>query len=210
MPINPELKQSLSRISFIENQILSLEEAFNNSKKDSLSKVAQIDANLVLLTKVREYWRKAIDIAYKRSLGELNERLNSAIKYIYFDRDFSVELVLEDKRGKSLQLILKDENGDEVSLKDGTGMGIRTIISAILHMYYLTAKGSHVLLVDEKYSYLSESYVPRFFEFVGKLCEATDFKLIIITHDPRFFDYASKRIRVISGEVLCDEQTKLS
>lgn len=204
MPISSDLKNALARISFAENHINCLEEAFTCGLKESSEKISKLEDSLLLIEGARKYWRKAIDIAYERSVGELNEWLNSAIKYIYFDRDFSIELVLEDKRGKSLQLILKDEEGNEVSLKDGTGMGIRTIISAILHLYYLNARGSHVLLVDEKYSYLSESYVPRFFEFVSKLCKSTGFKLIVITHDPRFFDYADKKIRVTSGEVFSE------
>ena len=193
--------EQLDKLNLAEHQVLTTEESCLNMIPTVEEKISQLDSTLTLIAEAREYWRKAIDIAYERSIGELNNRLNAAIKYIYFDRDFTVELALEDKRGKSLLILLKDEEGNEVSLKDGTGMGVRTIISVILHMYYLHAKGSHVLLVDEKYSYLSESYIPKFFEFLTKLCQAMDFKLIVITHDPRFFDYANKKIRVVLGEV---------
>jgi DNA repair exonuclease SbcCD ATPase subunit len=193
--------ENLDKLILTEKQVKAAEEYCLGMIPQIENKIAQLDKTITLIAEAREYWRKAIDIAYERSIGELNERLNSAIKYIYFDRDFTVELTLEDKRGKSLLILLKDEEGNEVSLKDGTGMGVRTIISVILHMYYLNAKGSHVLLVDEKYSYLSESYIPKFFEFLTRLCVAMDFKLIVITHDPRFFDYANKKIRVVSGEV---------
>ena len=135
----------------------------------------------------------------------MNKKLNMAIKYIYFDRDFSVELVLEDKRGKSLQIILKDEEGNDISVKDGCGMGIRTIISSILQIYYLNSKDSHILFIDEKYSYLSEAYLPRFFEFINKMCEKSGFTLVLITHDPRLFEYANTKIRVVNGEVISEE-----
>lgn len=189
-----------SLINSLEN-LKSIKESCELAIPTYENKIKTTEQVLTDIAEAREYWRKAIDVIYARSVGELNERLNTAIKYIYFDRDFTVELSLEDKRGKSLQIILKDEEGNEVSLKDGTGMGIRTIISVVLHMYYLISRNSHILLVDEKYSYLSESYIPRFFEFLNRLCEASDFKLILITHDPRFFEHATKKIRVVSGQV---------
>ena len=111
-------------------------------------------------------------------------------------------LVLEDKRGKSLQIILRDEEGNDISVKDGCGMGIRTIISSMLQIYYLNSKNSHILFVDEKYSYLSEAYLPRFFEFINKMCEKSGFTLVLITHDPRLFEYANTKIRVVNGEVI--------
>ena len=192
----------LEKIKFTEQQLVNSEVAYQNTIPEIQGKLQKLEETLTLIAQSREYWRKAIDIAYKRSVGELNEKLNNALKYIYYDRDFSVELVLEDKRGKSLQIVLKDENGEEVSVKDGCGMGIRSVISFILHAFYLTSKNSHILFIDEKYSYISEGYLPRFFEFANKLCQESGFTLVIITHDPRLFDYATAKIRVVNGEVI--------
>ena len=82
-------------------------------------------------------------------------------------------------------------------------MGVKTVISAILHMYYLQCKNSKILMLDEKYSAVSEEYVPAFFEFLHQLCEKLDFRIILITHDKRFLDYADKRYIINQGEVKC-------
>lgn len=198
-------EKQLNRISFAENQLQAIKASCEVAIPDIEKKIEGIENTLTLIGESREYWRKAIDLAYKRSVGELNKKLNIAIKYIYFDRDFSVELVLEDKRGKSLQIILKDEEGNDISVKDGCGMGIRTIISSILQIYYLNSKDSHILFIDEKYSYLSEAYLPRFFEFINKMCEKSGFTLVLITHDPRLFEYANTKIRVVNGEVINEQ-----
>ena len=93
------------------------------------------------------------------------------------------------------------EDGKPVNLKRGTGMGVKTVISAILQMYYLQCKGSKILMLDEKYSAVSEEYVPAFFEFLSKLCESLQFRIILITHDKRFLQYADKTYRIDKGVV---------
>ena len=56
-------------------------------------------------------------------------------------------------------------------------------------------------MLDEKYSAVSEEYVPAFFEFLAKLCESLQFRIILITHDKRFLQYADKTYRIDKGVV---------
>lgn len=161
-----------------------------------------IDLNnqLAEILQESQFYKKAVDVVYERSIQELKDLLNSALNTIFYDRNFEIDIVLSDKRGKSLQLKAL-ENGKPVNLKTGTGMGEKTVISAILHMYYLQCKNSKILMLDEKYSAVSEEYVPAFFEFLHQLCEKLDFKIILITHDKRFLQYADKRYVINQGEV---------
>lgn len=172
-----------------------------NQKLENLNQ-QNIDLNnqLAEVLEEREYYKKAVDIVYERSIKELKDLLNSALATIFTDRDFEVDIELSDKRGKSLQLKAM-EKGRPVNLKRGTGMGVKTVISAILHMYYLQCKNSKILMLDEKYSAVSEEYVPAFFEFLSQLCEKLEFRIILITHDKRFLDYADKRYIINQGEV---------
>lgn len=174
----------------------------NNNKIDCLkNQNTDLNNQLADIIQEREYYKKAVDVVYERSIQELKDLLNSALSTIFTDRDFEVDIVLSDKRGKSLQLKAL-ENGKPVNLKRGTGMGVKTVISAILHMYYLQCKGSKILMLDEKYSAVSEEYVPAFFEFLSQLCQKLEFKIILITHDKRFLDYADKRYKLNQGEVI--------
>ena len=194
----------LENLTVMDTKIKSLT-AIKASCEDIIpsmeNKLNSIEETLTMIAESKEYLRKAIDIIYARSVGELNERLNAALKYIYYDRDLSVEMKMDDKRGKSLSIILKNENGEDISVKDGCGMGVKNVISCVLHSYYLLSKNSKILMVDEKYSNISKEYLPRFFEFIRKLCEATGLTLIIITHDPRFIELADKKYYVRNGEV---------
>lgn len=164
-----------------------------------LSKI-ELDKKLEFIIESRQYYKKAIDVAYQRSIKELQDVLNSALSYIFYDENYEINITLNDKRGKSLILQLR-KNGKPTSLKRGTGMGVKCVVSAVLHMYYLQCKNSKILMLDEAYSNVSEEYVDRFFEFLHKLCVKLDFKIILITHDKRFIPYGDKVYRVHNGIV---------
>lgn len=163
--------------------------------------VERYSDKLVFLKKTKELYLNAVDLMYQESIGVLQDTLDTALQYVMRDKDYSMKLELEDKRGsKTLNLALIDnEKGFDVDLKDGTGQGVRTIISFVLKAYYLTNEGSKVLMLDEKYSALSAQYLPYFMEFMKKFTEERDFIIVMITHDPRFMDYGDKVYTVADG-----------
>lgn len=177
--------------------------ALNESAEYTRSQIKEQEDTIKFLSDTKEYYIKAVDILYEESIGALKETLNAALRYIIYDKNYNCNLILDDKRGtKTLELTLVDLDEDfEVDLKDGAGQGIRTIISFILKAYYLINKGSRILLLDEKYSALSEHYIPRFFEFMRNMAEAKDMIIVMITHDNRFMDYADNIYMVNMGNV---------
>ena len=120
-----------------------------------------------------------------------------------FDKNYSANLVLEDKGGnKTLSLLLVDEdNGFEVDLKDGVGQGVRTILSFVLKSYYLLNQNSKVLLLDEKYSALSSHYVPRFYEFMKEFCKKNDFIIVMISHIDSQIEHADRLYYINDGTI---------
>lgn len=148
----------------------------------------------------REYYKRAVDLIYERSVKELKNTLNSAIQYVFYDRNFELDVELTDKRGKSLSLVMH-EDGNEVALKGGMGKGINCVISAILHTYYLNCKGKKVLFLDEAYYNIDAEYAVSFFDFFYKLIHKLGFTVVLITHDVRFLDYGDKKYSINLGEV---------
>lgn len=155
------------------------------------------------LKNTKALYLEAVDVMYQESIGVLQDTLNSAMQYVMTDKDYSVKLELDDKRGnKTLNLALVDNTkGFEVDLKDGVGQGVRTIISFVLKAYYLVNDNSKVLLLDEKYSALSAQYIPYFMQFLKKFTEERDFIIVMITHDTRFVDYGDKAYIVADGVI---------
>ena len=197
--IEESVRFGIQEVKSLINQLPALQEAKEYNEKN----IKKQEEYLKFINTSKEYYVKAIDIMYEESIGALKETLNSALRYIVYDKNSNCNLILDDKRGaKTLELTLVDLDEDfEVDLKDGAGQGIRTIISFILKAYYLINKGSRVLFLDEKYSALSEHYVPRFFEFLKKMAEEKGMIVVLITHDTRFMDYADNIYMVNMGNV---------
>ncbi len=195
------LIQELNNLKF---QLTALKE----NKQKIADKVSSLEENLIqendklkFLLGTREHYKKAIDIIYERSIQELQDVLNSALAFIFDDRNYEVNITLSDKRGKSLSLRILDD-GKPVNLRRGTAMGVKCSISAILHIYYLQCKNSKILMLDEAYSKISAQYTENFFTFLTQLCEKLLFRIIMITHDPRFLPYGIKTYTISKGKIV--------
>ena len=200
MSIIESLDYNIKAIESFEKQQANLESTLENLQDE----ISSLERRLVSSKDCKAYYGKAIDILYEKSVGALKDTLNTALQYVVHDKNYGVELILDDKRStKSLVILLKDLDTDlEVDLKDGVGQGIRTIISFVLKMYYLINKNTEILVLDEKYSALSEEYTARFFEFMQRMCEEKDFIVVIITHDKRFEPFCDRIYQISDGKVV--------
>lgn len=181
-----------STSDILKSGISSLEEEVHN--KESELKTIQESA---------VYYKKSQDILYEKSVGALKELINSALRYVFYNRNYEINIVIEDKRGtKTLSFFLKDLDNDfEVSLKNGCGNGVRSVISAILKLFVLINKGKDILILDEKYSFVSTDYVENLFIFLTKICEEKQIRIVMITHDERFKIFANHSYTVEQGRI---------
>ena len=186
----------IDKESVLISSKLSLEEEIKNKEK-----------YLIFLKGAKEKYTIVVNELYEESIAALKSTLNTALKYIMFDKNYSADLVLEDNRGaKSLSILLIDEDkGFEVDLKDGVGQGVRTILSFVLKAYYLLNQNSKVLFLDEKYSALSSHYAPRLYEFMSKFCEENDFIIVMISHIDSQIEYADKIYYLNDGIITTSE-----
>ena len=214
------LFKELRRLKVIEDLIDSLSFAIKSSesiiekgqvllqRRKELEEDIQVKKDYQAFIKgAKEKYTIAVNELYEESILALKETLNVALKYVMFDKNYSADLILEDKRGtKSLSILLVDEdNGFEVDLKDGVGQGVRTIISFVLKSYYLINQNSRVLFLDEKYSALSSHYVPRFYEFIKKFCEENDFIIVMISHISNQIEQADKVYYLNDGVIAAED-----
>ena len=188
------------------------EEVLLNNKKGVEEEVKKQEKYLEFLKGAKTKYTVAVNELYEESIGALKDTLNTALKYVMYDKSYSANLILEDNKGsKALSISLIDEeNGFEVDLKDGVGQGVRTIISFVLKTYYLLNQNSKVLFLDEKYSALSSHYVPRFYDFVKKFCEENDFIIVMISHVDNQIEHADKVYYINDGVITEESDNMLS
>ena len=194
------------------NNLLHKQPIFGSKLEELEMELKDKEEYLKFLKGAKEKYTIAVNELYEESIGALKETLNVALKYVIFDKNYSANLVLEDKNSTKFLTIslIDDDDGFEVDLKDGVGQGVRTIISFVLKSYYLLNQNTKVLFLDEKYSALSSHYVPRFYEFMKKFCEENDFIVVMISHISNQIEHADKvyylNDGVISEEVVKEEE----
>ena len=157
-----------------------------------------------LIQDSRVAYQTTIDEFYKESIGQLESLINCALKTIFTDRHYRIQISLsgDDKKEKSFSFdVVNEKIGELEDLKDGSGNGIRAVISFVVLSYYLMRFNSPYIFADECYSAISEAYIPGFFEFVHKLCDEQGLVFILITHDPRMIGYADQIIHVSEGRI---------
>lgn len=200
------IEEAISSLNYMKNrnqQLRGTVEALKSKNVDISTSIKDYEKFTTIIGKAKDFYKKAVDIIYENSVGDLKNVLNTALKYIFYDKNYEVDVLIEDKRGtKTLSFLLLDlDTGLEVDIKDGIGNGVRVVMSFVIHTFYLVNKDSRILILDEAYSNLSASYVDRFFEFAKKLCEKKDLCIILISHDERFIPLLDKVYSVSDGHV---------
>ena len=164
--------------------------------------IADIDSKLEELESERNTLKKCKpiidDIISKFSdslLRKLEELLTIGLQKIFFDRNYSIQIkVVEKRNAKCIELLLND-NGNLIPVKDSNvAGGILVVIASIIQIFYVInlESVSNYLFLDEQFSQLSKMYVPTFMEFIKTLCEDTGLSIVLITHDSKFIEYGDR------------------
>lgn len=191
---------SIQRLKKLPNNRELIKEQTQNYKKQ----IQENKDKIVLVQDSRIAYQKAIDIFYEQSIGQLEKLINLGLKQIFFDKSLQIKIELsnEEKKEKSFSFeVIDTVTGEPEDIRDGTGAGVRSVISFIILSYYLMQFNSPYIIADEAYSQISKDYVDGFFQFVHKLCEEENLTFILISHDERFIHYADQIVKVADGKI---------
>ena len=128
-------------------------------------------------------------------LKKLESLLTVGLKQIFFDRNYSIKIRVVEKRNVKCVEILLDDNGNIIPVKDSNvAGGILVVIASIIQIFYIInlPNVAKAMFLDEQFSQLSKSYIPRFMEFLHNLCDDTGLSIVLITHDPKFMLYSDR------------------
>lgn len=201
------MKELLDRFNYSIQRLKKLPNNRELIKEQTQNYRKQIQENkdkIVLVQDSRIAYQKAIDVFYEQSIGQLEKLINLGLKQIFFDRSLQIKIELsnEEKKEKSFSFeVIDTVTGEPEDIRDGTGAGVRSVISFIILSYYLMQFNSPYIIADEAYSQISKDYVDGFFQFVHKLCEEENLTFILISHDERFIHYADQIVKVADGKI---------
>lgn len=144
------------------------------------------------------------NVQYLKTIENL---LNKAVRMIFYDEEYSIKIVAEDKT-LSFDLIdygnLDSDNKPlQVDINDACGGGIITVIGFILQLFTIERlKLNKVIFIDEGFMALSEKYRPAFYDFINQFCDNTGMIIVLISHDELVKDKAVQVFEIQHGEVV--------
>ena len=190
------------------------EEDLNNQIVDSDVKIADLSKSIINQQKGMSTYKEILDVMSKEQIIKIQSLVTLALQNIFTDRDYSLDIVFGERgvdRTVELVLVEKKEvstsegtNRIELrtSFEDGIGGGVMVVVGFLLQVYFIIYFDlEEVIFCDESFSQLSDVYLPNLLEFIKVLCKEKDFRIVLISHDPRITEEADFIYRVDSGVV---------
>lgn len=146
-------------------------------------------------------------------LKKLEDLLTIGLKKIFYDRNYSIQINVVDKRNSKCVELLLNDNGNLLPVKDSNiAGGILVVIASIIQIFFIInlPTVSKYLFLDEQFSQLSKQYVPTFMEFLHTLCDETNLSIVLITHDNKFIEYGDRIYIADKGKFTLQESVLTS
>jgi DNA repair exonuclease SbcCD ATPase subunit len=141
-------------------------------------------------------------------LKKLEELLTIGLKKIFYDRNYSVQIKVVDKRNSKCVELLLNDNGNIIPVKNANvAGGILVVIASIIQVFYIVNIPTldNLLFLDEQFSQISSQYIDSFMEFIKTLCSETGLSIVLITHDSKFMKYGDRVYTADRGKFTLQE-----
>lgn len=150
--------------------------------------------------------KEIVDKMSQQHIEKIVNLLTYGLSTIFYDKDYSVEVILGDKRNaKTAEFQLVEKTEDKVirsSFDDGIGGGVVAVTGVILQVYYVGMLNlAPIIFVDEGFSQVSSEYITPLMKFIEELAETKKFIFVLVTHDERLMNGAVRTYKVETGVV---------
>lgn len=175
--------------------IQSAIESTRNSIKDIESNLANLESDRDTLKLCKPVIDDIISKFSDSLLRKLEELLTIGLKKIFYDRDYSIQIKVVDKRNSKCVEMLLNDNGNLIPIKNSSvAGGVLVVIAAIIQIFYIVNLPNvrNYLFLDEQFSQISAQYIDTFMEFVKTMCNETGLSIVLITHDNKFMKYGDR------------------
>jgi DNA repair exonuclease SbcCD ATPase subunit len=181
--------------------------------EETVNSYAELSKELKDLISKEHNYELAVDLMKKlvegmsrSQINHLETLINSALSTIFYDRQYSVELVVTELRNtNNLQILLNEvlDDGQVIKTKlEDNGFGVKCVIGFILQVYFIIYyKQYPILFLDEAFTQLSKQYLPYLKSLINDLASKYNFIFVLVTHDRDIMELADRTYLVDKGKV---------
>lgn len=209
--MNTVLEQDLTDLLIKYRGIQSAIESTSASIKEIDSKLNELENNKNTLKLCKPIIDDIINKFSNSLLKKLEELLTIGLKKIFYDRNYSLQIKVVDKRNSKCVELLLNDNGNIIPVKNANvAGGILVVIASIIQVFYIVNIPTldRYLFLDEQFSQISSQYIDSFMEFIKTLCSETGLSIVLITHDNKFMKYGDRVYTADRGKFTLQENNK--
>lgn len=209
--MNTVLEQDLTDLLIKYRGIQSAIESTSASIKEIDSKLNELENNKNTLKLCKPIIDDIINKFSNSLLKKLEDLLTIGLKKIFYDRNYSVQIRVVDKRNSKCVELLLNDNGNIIPVKNANvAGGILVVIASIIQVFYIVNIPTldRYLFLDEQFSQISSQYIDPFMEFIKTLCSETGLSIVLITHDNKFMKYGDRVYTADRGKFTLQENNK--
>ena len=202
------LEQDLTDLLIKYRGIQSAIESTSASIEEVDSKLNELENNKNTLKLCKPIIDDIINKFSNSLLKKLEELLTIGLKKIFYDRNYSVQIKVVDKRNSKCVELLLNDNGNIIPVKNANvAGGILVVIASIIQVFYIVNIPTldNLLFLDEQFSQISSQYIDSFMEFIKTLCSETGLSIVLITHDSKFMKYGDRVYTADRGKFTLQE-----
>lgn len=208
-------EEIISRYNQAKMQSISLKSSITNTKRvlsqlklnyeEKKKEYEELTKKSTLQEEGLNLLKNLIQTMATEHINEVADFINEGLKTIFYDKEYTIEIEIEDKRNlKQANLYLIEKNGDDIlksSLKDSVGGGVLVTVGFLLQVFYIQYHGlSPIIFLDEAFTQLSDKYIIYLKMFIEDLAKRLGFIFVLITHDERLMHNAAKTYEVEGGK----------
>lgn len=118
-----------------------------------------------------------------------------------FDPSLSFVIVNTVKANASaVEFLIQKRIGEsviETPVLEAQGGGLSAVVGFLLRVVVLLLRGEHggLLVLDETFAHVSDEYLPAVGAFLRELVDQAGVRIVMVTHQPDFADWADKVYR---------------
>lgn len=133
----------------------------------------------------------------KEAQGQIENLVTQGLQKIFGPEwSFHVVPVLKGKTPTvefKVRTTLSNGSVLDTSVVDSRGAGLASVVGFLLRLVLiLLSKKTSVLILDETFANLSDSYIPKLTEFIREVIDKTNLQVIMVTHEHRFAEVADR------------------
>lgn len=168
------------------------------------AEIAALEAKAELHAKVALLLASVGEQAQEDARARFEQMATRALQII-FGPEHSFGLVAGESGGQpTLEPVIRSDYGGtitETSVLDARGGGMAAVTGFVMRLVMLlqTPALRRILLLDESFAHVSESYTDRVASFLRDVADQADVQIVLVTHDPVYAQYADQLVRLAQG-----------